>query len=701
MSFTDALRRLWRYRYALLGVPLLLAGAIFFFTRHEKKVYASEMTIYTGIASGYTLSGNAESDFFSTNNAFDNLLSLIKSRETREEVACRLLAHHLQLGDSLDAQLLNWNSLSHLHELLPAPLRARLTGPALSETLRRVRAYAAANDDNELYRLLNSHDDVYSVEALGRVAAARINSSDLIKLEYEAGDAAICRHTLQLTMQVFSEQYRGLRVDQTQAVIHYYERETDKALRALSAAERRFLAFNRDNDIINYYEQTKYIAGEREYLNSDINKIEMQYAAARAALRAVNGKLAGRAAAILSSGELLGQRRRLEALHAELANQEVFARQREGGSPSAVVPALQAQVAATTAAMHTTLTTHYAQVGTVEGMPSKSLLDEWLQNLIAATENEAKLAVMQKRKGEFMAEYHRMAPLGATLKIIEREIDLAQKTYLVLLNHLNDSKASQQNNELTTELKVVAPAFRPLHPKSGKRKLLLAGGAFGGFFFVAALVLGAGLLDSRLRKPSVAARHTGLPVLGVVPMPLAPVPAPNTHAQASLHHLARQLLRRRGSAVPGQPFVVAVASPRRHEGKTSLTQALAARCAALGLRTVALYPAGTALAPEAVESGATLYDAGLAAVQLPALAALSPAAATAELVLLELPALLEDDYPVSLLPQAQLVLLTLRADRTWEPKDQQALQALRAATAAPVEVVLTGVDAFDGREILA
>ncbi|WP_210517323.1 hypothetical protein [Hymenobacter terricola] len=52
------------------------------------KSYASETTIYTGIASGYSLTGNSESDYFRTSNAFDNLLSLIKSRETREQAAC-------------------------------------------------------------------------------------------------------------------------------------------------------------------------------------------------------------------------------------------------------------------------------------------------------------------------------------------------------------------------------------------------------------------------------------------------------------------------------------------------------------------------------------------------------------------------------------------------------------------------------------
>ena len=706
MSLTDTMRLLLRHWKLLLAVPLVLAGSIFYFTRHQKQLYASETTIYTGIASGYTLTGNAESDYFTTSNAFDNLLSLLKSRETKEEVAYELLANHLQLKE-LNPALLGWNSLVRLREVLPARLRRRLTGPTLAATLGRVRAYATASDTNALYRLLNSHDAVYSVEALGKVNATRINASDLIKLDYEAEDAAICRHTLQLTTQVFTAQYRGLRVNQTAAVIRYYELETAKALNMLNTAEQKFLAFNRDNDIINYYEQTKYIAGEREYLYSDINKIEMQYAAATASLGAVDRKLAGRGAALLSTGELLQQRRQLEKLHTEVANRQLFARQGERGA-APEVKELQAQIAATAQAMRTTLTDHYAQVNSVAGIPSKGLLDKWLQNMLEAAENKAKLRVMQKRKGEFMAEYHKMAPLGARLKIIEREIDLAQKSYLVLLNHLNDSRATQHNNELTTALKVVAPAFLPLHAKGGKRLMLVAGGALGGFFFVAATLLGLGLLDSSLRKPSVAARHTGLPVLGVLPMPFPAAPEPDSYAYTSLDYLARQVLRKRGAEAGASPYVIGVVSPRRQEGKTSLVQALAHRCAAMGLTTLALYPGDAADADAGADTDAAtpppatgFYPPEMAAVQGWDLDTLSQhRAAGAQLVLIEFPALLEETYPAGLLARLQLVLLTLKASRTWQPKDQQALDHLRAATSAPVEVVLTGVDAFDSQEVL-
>jgi len=696
MSGADVLRLLRRYWRLLLAVPLVLGGTLFWLTRHEKKSYSSESTIYTGIASGYTLTGNSDTDFFTANNAFDNLLTLIKSRETKEEVAYQLLAYHIQMNDKLNPALLKWNSLMRLHQLLPAPLRQRLQGATVEATAANVRAYATASDTNSVYHLVNSNDPVYSVDALGHVGASRINSSDLIKLDYETEDPAICRHTLQLTTQVFTERYRALRMDQTSAVISYYEVETAKALRALSAAERKFLTFNTSNDIINYYEQTKYIAGEREELYADINKIEMQYAAAAAALAAVERKLAGRGTALQSTGDLLRQRHQLEKLQTDIANQQLFGRLKETDAPAATtVPRLQAQVATVTEAMRATLNDHYSRLNSVEGIPSKGLLDEWLRNMLDLTESQAKLVVMEKRRREFLAEYHKMAPLGAELKIIEREIDLAQKTYLVLLNHLNDGRASQQNNKLTTDLKVVAPPFLPLHAKGGKRMALVAGGAFGGFFCVFVTLLGLALLDKSLRKPDTASFQTGLPVLGLLPAAHEPA----DYHEAAAAHLARQLLRR-VSAHPGPaPYVVGVLSPRRHEGKTPVVRVLAERCRALGLPTLALHPIGGSIPSD--DENAQPYAADLATLHRWDLNEVSGGrAAGYGLVLIEFPALLQASYPVSLLRQLQLALLVLQAKRVWQPNDQLALVELQAATAAPVEVVLTSVARFDSTDLV-
>ncbi|MEJ7660020.1 MAG: Wzz/FepE/Etk N-terminal domain-containing protein [Hymenobacter sp.] len=99
MSFSDAWRLLARHWVVLALVPLVLGVSAYFFSRRLPKVYSSDTTIYTGIASGYTLAGDAAADYNATNNAFDNLINLITARSTKEEVSYRLLATHLfELG---------------------------------------------------------------------------------------------------------------------------------------------------------------------------------------------------------------------------------------------------------------------------------------------------------------------------------------------------------------------------------------------------------------------------------------------------------------------------------------------------------------------------------------------------------------------------------------------------------------------------
>ena len=80
----------------LLLVPMILAVLVKQLTKDEILKYESETTLYTGLASGSSVETKNFS-LFETNNAFDNLLNLIKSREVASETSIRLLVQHLSL----------------------------------------------------------------------------------------------------------------------------------------------------------------------------------------------------------------------------------------------------------------------------------------------------------------------------------------------------------------------------------------------------------------------------------------------------------------------------------------------------------------------------------------------------------------------------------------------------------------------------
>ena len=708
MSLSDVFRLLARKWLLLLLVPLVLSASTYFFGRKLPKTFSSDTTIYTGIASGYSLSGNAEADYNKTNNAFDNLVNLITARSTKEEVAYRLLANHLW-QTSQEPALLNTEAFEDLRESVSPGLRRQLLGATEAATLEKVRRYASADNGNALYQLLNSANPTYSLAALSRLTATRIGSSDLVRLEFESHNADLCRRTLTLVTQVFLEESKNLREGQTATVVGYYETELARAKARLAKAEAENLAFNRQNNIINYDEQSRNVATEKEALVTELTQVNQQYAGAQAALSAVNRKLGGREAALLSSRQVLEQRQKLSRLNTAIADQQLFNR----NDPNAAAKAKQMQAEADQVAqgIARNVDTYYTRSTSTEGIANKELLGEWVQDMVQVETNRAKLAVMNRRRAEFEREYQRMAPLGATLKRIEREIDLAEKDYLSALGSLNASKASQQNTQLTANLKIIDPPNMPSHPKTSKLLLLVLLSGAGGFVFAAGLVVGLGFLDKSLRNPAVAERRIGLPVAGMVlDVHARPVKLLQASQQRSLDQLVRHILLKANTPPIEQPFVVGVFSVQRQEGKTTLCQALAQRCHEMGVQTLALYPDGQELSAN-VEAPSLFYPSEAAAVQgwqlddiiAHALPRQMPetSAPDVQLVLVEFPALREETLPVGVLRQLHLVFLTVPATRAWRTTDHRTVERLRAATAAPVEVVLSGVALHEGEEVLA
>jgi len=708
MSFFDALRLLKRKWLLLTLVPLIFGISTYFFARHLPKTYSSNTTIYTGIASGYSLAGNAEANYNTTSNAFDNLINLIKARSTGEEVAYRLLADHLWQTSQQPA-LLATPEYSSLQENVSEGIRKELLGSTPAATLQNVRRYAQANNTNVLYWLLNSDNPTYSLKALGTLAVSRIGTSDLLRLEYDNTNPAICRQTLSLLTQVFLQQSRGLREGQTSSVVDYYEAELDSAKNRLTVAERENLAFNQANNIINYDEQSRNIAIDKDALNAALTTVRQEYEGAQAVLRAINQKLGNKQATLLSSGRVLEQRQKLSKLNAVLADQQLFNTQK--GANAAKTKELQAEIDKTSQAILSNVNQYNDQTNTAEGIPNANLLAEWLQTMISVETNRAKLNVLTQRQNEFEKEYQRMAPLGATLKGIQRKISLAEQNYLAVLASLNASKASQKNTQFAGSLKVIDPPNLPMTPKTNLLVLLVLLSTLGGFIFVVGLILGLGLMDKSLRNPLIASRRIGLPVAGVMLDTHAPATKRLVASQQrSLDQLVHQILLKANTPPAPVPFVVGVFSVQRQEGKTTLCQALAQRCHEMGVQTLALYPDRENI-DETLEAPSLFYPSAMAAVQGWQLDKLIQNAVpkrmteisqpNVQVVLIEFPALLGDALPVGVLRQLNLIFLTVPATRTWRPTDHQTVERLRSATNAPVEVVLSGVELYQTEENLS
>jgi len=305
MKIIDLIRLIRKHIVLLIISPLILAGLVIVLTLKPDFKYASETTLYTGIASGSSVEMDKTFNFFATNTAFDNLINVLKSRETQQEVAIRLLSQHLLL-ERADPQYISDKSYSDLKKITPEHIRILVhkkavvsnqpTNQNLSEnqetakdsfllntassislpasvnreiyelTVKRLTEYMMSNDTNFVYRLLNFDHPYYSIKAISEINAQRISNSDLVRIKYETDDPGVCQQTLAILTEVCIRNYKSIKENRSDAVVKYFEHQLQLASVRLKEAEDKLLEFNKDNNIINYYEKSKGVAVVKEDL---------------------------------------------------------------------------------------------------------------------------------------------------------------------------------------------------------------------------------------------------------------------------------------------------------------------------------------------------------------------------------------------------------------------------------------------------
>lgn len=168
-----------------------MAVLVFYFTRKPTYSYSSETTLYTGIASGSSVEMDKSLSFFATNTAFDNLINVIKSRETQQEVAIRLLAQHLML-EHFDNKYISRQSYIRLRQITPAYVE-KLIVKKKSEIVRVDKrpeineqdsnnAGAKAGNEEVIHHTVRAKETLYSISRMYGVTVEQIvESNDQVK----------------------------------------------------------------------------------------------------------------------------------------------------------------------------------------------------------------------------------------------------------------------------------------------------------------------------------------------------------------------------------------------------------------------------------------------------------------------------------------------------------------------------------------
>ncbi|MEX0314815.1 MAG: GumC family protein [Allomuricauda sp.] len=700
-------RLLLRHITLLLVTPIILAALVFFLTQDQPKVYNSKARVYTGIASGSTIElDNTKLDFRATNTAYDNLINLIKARTTIETVGLKLFAQHMSL-DSADARIISKPKYDALMEIVPEDVKALVVKGDVQKTYENFKKLKESSHTNFIYELINLKHPDYSIEKIvGRISVRRILSSDFVDIEFESEDPGICQNTLLILSEVFVKLNADIKVNQSDAVVKYFEGQLNTSTKTLRKAENELLDFNRTHNIINYYEQTKHIASEKEHFELEYQKVHIKHYAAKAVLETLETKLEAHEKKRLSSKDIISLRNELADVNFQISMKSLGI---ESDSLKQIqnakdVVGLKERATEIKDNLKEQVDQLYVTDYDHKTLAVTNILADWLENTILYEGTKAQLKVMDEKRLEFEQLYQVFSPLGATMKRLERKIDIAEREYLSLLHSLGLAKLRQQNVELKSNLKLIEVPFFPISPKPSKRIILVIVAGLMGFILVAFTVLVLEFLDGNLNTAPRAEDKIELKVSSIFPVINANSKKIDFEylKNKAVNAISRNIILNQFKKEKGNmPVVNMFFSTQEGEGKTFICQHLISKLCELDYKTLHITYDAFDLGLSGDCYQRLWYEVSDRLYKISNVEEFDQNEEISDFsffdfIILEIPGIIKSPFPVKLASTMDYTFLVTRANRAWGEADKNALSLFNEATTGPEPtIILNGVKVLE------
>lgn len=688
----------------LVLFPAMVALVVLYLTRNVPKEYQSSATVYTGLASGYNITddGSEKVDYFAVNNAFDNLITTVKSRETLEEVSIKLLAQHLLLKEP-NKDILDEQGFKDLHKILSDEEISKLIVPGdFNRTVYKLYRIKDSSNRNTVQYLLTDYASPYAINKIsGNVTVSRKSTSDMLEIGYKANDPGVCLNTLKFLIDAFSERYKNIKGSETMNVVKYFEDQMKVAFNQLQSSENKLKDFGVNNKIINYYEQAKFVAESKEDLSTEYYKEKMKSEAAQKALARIEEKMNNYSDFVSANEELVRLRQDLANVNYKITNAQIFKYDAES------IGKLQDNAEKIKIELKEKARDYYEFNNSIEWVPQEALLNEWLTKVVEYEESKGRLLVFDQRIKQYDGIYQEFAPLGSTMNRLEREVGVQEKQYLSVLNGLNMAKLRQQSLEMSNQLKVVDHPFFPLNPQPSKRGLLIAVSFVAGFILLLGFYVGKVLLDKTIKSPDRVEKIIGLPLLSALPEHqfLEDRAIKINEIQTSLMQQVVNTLfiDLKYSQPAAKSYTIIVFSTKGNEGKSYIAESLVNKLSRIRKKVVYLYPEvsgefGKYLDKDNPKLFTYKYQVNDGIIDYNSIMDFiheneneTPDPEDVSYNVIEIPRLNKYPIPANLVDQANYSIMVVHADKSWTSADNFLLKTYLKMAHGKISVMLNHV----------
>lgn len=692
MKISTFIRFLIRNIFWLISIPIAMSLLVYMFLNKAPKDYVSSGLVYTNaaVAKGISASGEATRvDYYTSNNLFDNLVFLIRSRQTIEEASLHLLALHLSLPKS-NPRIITEETYNEIKDHISPELWVKLGVRNNEEqTYLNILDYLDKNINTPVEYLLKDHPNYGVSNIQSRLTVNRKAASDMIELNYRSNDPGVTQHTLKRIIDAFMNRYKGLRESENSSSIRYFEDQLKLAADKLKVTESDIKSFISANRILNFYEQGKYL---------DIAKLEQDQDEERA--KRLSSGTAANLQQVESLFDVFSKRgKQIDEVITiqktiQTKTQELNGLQLNPTSSPAQLAKLQQELKELNLLADNVTSAIYQSSNTQEGVARKTMLDEWLKLKLQHEEQIQALDVMKNRKELISDKIAAFAPLGAELKKLEREVSISENQYLSILQGLNQAYLQKYDLETSSSQSVIDEPNFPGKPQSSRKMVLIAGTSFVGFILTLGFLLGLYFIDPTIRNAERASARTQLSLLSAFPNQRRKrwwvhYPAIN-ELQTRKIISEIDLVRYQKSVHGTQGVVILVSSTQKGEGKTFLISKLAQALNAEGKFVHVVGAMEELLIADRsrlleyntwqnFESGRSHYQ-------------------DTDVIIIEMQDMLSGGIPVDPVLNSDLTILVVNARRSWSQTDRQLLAQLLKLSPIQPQLVLNKMKIDELRE---
>jgi hypothetical protein len=322
-----------------------------------------------------------------------------------------------------------------------------------------------------------------------------------------------------------------------------------------------------------------------------------------------------------------------------------------------------------------------------ESMASTTSVTEYVNKIVAYESSKARIKVLENKKTAASKQPNKYINLVDTLKRIQRDVDVYDKEFQTALDNLVESRHQQQEQHLSSSIQVLDQPNFPLTANSGKRRFIILMVSLFGFVISSTVFLVKACSNNHIHSPQRAEEATGLVTAGVIP---------NIKKLQGLKN-CQQLTSRLSDAILKNVYLadnrfgqmrILMISTRPEEGKTMISNMLCERLLDKGNKCLVVMPYIDSGSWSVVTYKARDFDYKAQSQEIAPVEKMNDA----DILIIELPSLVTNNYPVELIKQFNIAFLVCRANREWGNADQTALNSFVRISGIKPHIILNDVE---------